>query len=176
MNKTKIKESLEVATNVAVILVAVVLLSMLARVFFNDPPNVEMRAGLQKGQKLDNLLKGMNGNKNQTLVVALSTTCHYCEESIPFYNRLTEIQHETNSPVAIFAVFPNSEIEVREYVRRAGLNISTTAETNFKALNLVGTPTMILLDSSGVVQNFWVGKLSKDQEQEVIAAMGLKRA
>lgn len=177
MDDTKLKNYLEVTTNVAVVVVAIVVLSVFAWTFFNHYQKTQIQAGLQRGQKLDQLTVAINNNAAQTLLVAMSTTCHYCSESIPFYNQLIEIQHNTNNPTAIIAVFPNSENEAKEYIRQNKLNITTVAASiDFKSLHVTGTPTIILVDNSGKIRDFWVGKLSKDEEQQVIKAIGMNKA
>lgn len=40
-------------------------------------------------------------------------------------------------------------------------------------LNVAGTPTLLLVDNNGVVQNVWIGKLTSDGEREVLAKLGL---
>lgn len=52
MNKTKIKDSLEVATNVAVILVAVVLLGNLRTDFLQPSPKRPNASGFAKGSEI----------------------------------------------------------------------------------------------------------------------------
>lgn len=177
MDDAKLKNYLEVTTNVAVVVVAIVVLSVFALTFFNHYQKTQVQAGLQRGQKLDRLPVATKNNAAQTLLVVMNTTCHYCSESIPFYNQLVETQHNTNNTTAIIAVFPNSENEVKEYVRQNQLNITTIAASiDFKALHVAGTPTIILIDNSGKIRDFWVGKLSKDEEQQVIKAVVMNKA
>lgn len=49
--------------------------------------------------------------------------------------------------------------------------MSFVARVNFKALNLVATPTVILVDNSGKVLDFWIGKPSKEVEQQILKAI-----
>lgn len=39
------------------------------------------------------------------------------------------------------------------------------------ALNLVATPTVILVDNSGKILDFWIGKPSKEVEQQILKAI-----
>jgi hypothetical protein len=51
------------------------------------------------------------------------------------------------------------------------MNLNAVAGVDFKALSLVATPAMILVDKNGKVLDFWIGKLSKDAEQQVTKAI-----
>jgi hypothetical protein len=52
--------------------------------------------------------------------------------------------------------------------------VTAVPELSSSILNVTGTPTLILADSSGRVLDFWVGKLSREEEQQVIAAVERK--
>jgi hypothetical protein len=82
MEDSKLNSYLEVVTNCAVVLVTIVVLSTFAHDYFNNNRKPQILAGLQRGQKLDHVPVMQEGN--QTLIIAMSTTCHYCSESIPF--------------------------------------------------------------------------------------------
>jgi hypothetical protein len=112
VNTVNIKRYLEVGSSVAVILVAIALLSVFARVLFNRTPKVLMETGLERGQEFNAVVAGVPSTEGEiTLIVALNTTCGYCKESTPFYNQLNQLQSEIGKPIKIVAVFPNSEKE-----------------------------------------------------------------
>jgi hypothetical protein len=70
------------------------------------------------------------GAAQQTLVLALSTKCHYCEAGLPFYKRLIEAQQLTGGRTQMVAVFPNSKSEVERYIQQNQLHIKSVPETN----------------------------------------------
>lgn len=98
----------------------------------------------------------------------MSATCHYCKESLPFYKQLADAQQQSGRATHIVAIFPNSENDIKQYVQENQLHLETIAGVNFKALNISSTPTMLLVDRDGKILDFWVGKLSKNDEQQVI--------
>ncbi|HEY9285591.1 MAG TPA: hypothetical protein VIP46_19225, partial [Pyrinomonadaceae bacterium] len=87
-------KKLEVAANVAIVVVAVLLSAVLVRSYLAAPseredvrPTVQTQRTLQNGESIN--LPGIDWQKNgRTLLMALSTTCHFCTESGPFYQRL----------------------------------------------------------------------------------------
>src|SRR5437588_1264244 len=156
VNQAKLKSYLEVATNVAALLVALVVLGIFAWNQFTRHSIPQLQAGLQKGQDFVQV-PGINFNTlSQTLIIAMSTKCHYCAESLPFYKQLAEAQRANGQATHIVAVFPNREDEVKQYVQQNKLDLETIAGVNLDALNISGTPTAVLIDSSGKVRDFWV--------------------
>jgi hypothetical protein len=165
----KLKAYLEVTTNIAVILVAVLVLGTFAWNFYRARQGkTVLESGLLKNKVLSPVT-GLNYSESpQTVLIAMNTQCRYCSESTAFYNRLAEFQGTRKGAVRIIAVFPNSANEVRDYVSRTGLVVDTIAATDLDRLNVAGTPTIILVDGLGKVVDFWVGKLTTDSEDEVL--------
>ncbi|HEU4712052.1 MAG TPA: hypothetical protein VFS76_10835 [Pyrinomonadaceae bacterium] len=165
---------LEVATNVAVLLVAVALLGTLVATKLGSTPKPSFERGLQKGDVMPNLPSISYEATPRTLVMVLSTTCNYCTESLPFYKRVIEEQYKVHKQLSVVAVFPNSKTEVNDYVQRNRLEIKTVAEVLPGDLAVGGTPTLILVDAAGRVKEAWLGKLSPADEAEVIRALEAK--
>lgn len=175
MNSAIIKSHLEVATNAAVLLLCLALLSALSWGYFSKGRAPTVRGGLQKGVSLTGL-RGLDyGISTQTLLVAMSTKCQYCTDSVPFYNRLVEAGRQNPTPTRILAVFPDAADEVERYVKRNDLRVEALAAADFKAMNIAGTPTVILVDDSGRVLNFWVGKVPEEVEPQIAKAIAARK-
>jgi len=162
---------LEISSNVAVLVVAVMLLAMLVSARFGQPGKQTFAKGLEKGQVLAPLPSLKYSAAPQTVLLALSTTCSYCKESLPFYRRLIQEQFKAGSRTPIVAVFPNSETDVEKYKQQNQLNIQSVAAVDSSIVKVAGTPTLILIDADGRVRDFWVGLLSSDEEQQVLSAL-----
>jgi hypothetical protein len=171
LNQTKLKSYLEVATNIAVLLVALAVLSTFAWNYFGRNPTPQLQAGFQKGQPFAQVPGVSYSSSPQTLLIAMSTSCHYCTESLPFYKQLAEAQRTSGRQTHVVAVFPNQEAEVRQYVQQNKLGLDTVAGVDLGALNISGTPTAVMIDDNGKVQDFWIGKLPEAQERQVIKAV-----
>ena len=101
----------------------------------------------------------------------MSTRCHYCAESLPFYKQLAEAQRTGGRETHVVAVFPNPEAEVRQYVQQNNLDSETIAGVDFGALSISGTPAAVLIDEGGKIRDFRLGKLSQDEEQQIMKAV-----
>jgi hypothetical protein len=167
MKEAKIKNYLEIATNIAVLLAALGFLSTLSWSHFTGRAVPEPQSGFQTGQALPRLPQVDYSSSPQTVLIAMNTQCHFCTESISFYNDLARAQQGKDKTTRIIAVFPNAESEVRQYVQQNQLQLETIAGADLKALNIRGTPTIILVNKSGKVLDFWVGKLSEDEKRQI---------
>ena len=168
MRQEKILRNLEIVTNAAILLVAVLIVGTFASRYFMKPLKPSLSGGLQVGQTFSNIEGITYQDSPKTLLIAVSAKCTYCISSIPFYERLAEAQR-ANPSTRIVQVFPSFE-DVKALAGQKGSMESRTVD--FRSLGLTSTPTMILLDNDGRVLNFWVGQLSPQRETEVLKAAG----
>ena len=167
MELERLKHTAEIASNIAVVLVAVAMLSF-AIAYFWIPANPTMVGGLQKGQQLSALPGIDYGGAHQTLLIALNTDCSYCKESIPLYRKVTNAYPPGTKSLRVVALFPNKSREVADYLTANSLKIDSIADVNFTALHVSATPTMILVNSRGEIQNFWLGRLAESESAALL--------
>jgi len=48
------------------------------------------------------------------------------------------------------------------------VQVDEIKHADFQSLQVGGTPTLLLVDSKGIVQKVWLGKLSEAKEKEVL--------
>jgi hypothetical protein len=171
LERPTLKDTLETSTNVAVLLVAVALLSMFSTNYFFKPARPHLRQGLEKGQIFGQVRNVDYRASEQTLLIALNTNCSYCRDNLPFFRKLLAAQHKSDRSLRIVALFPNKADEVAEYVKAHELIIETVPELDFGTLRVSGTPTMILINQSGEVDDFWVGKLQDPEADELVRSL-----
>jgi hypothetical protein len=163
------KTKIESAANLIVITVALVVASVFLKDRFFSPAPSEPDA-VKAGDKLANLGGWNWGEHDQTLVLVLRKGCHFCEDSVPFYQRLTSQHGERDSNTAIVAVFPDSVDTVKGLVQSEELRVRVLAGVPLEVLKASGTPTLLLVDRTGTVLKAWIGVLSPRQELEVMRA------
>jgi thioredoxin-related protein len=163
------KAKVEVAANVAVILLAVVIGSVFLKDRFGTPrpdPN-EVKVGDQLPG-----LPAYNWNAHdRTLVLALRSGCHFCEASMPFYRKLAQLEQSSQIGVHLVAVFPDDPAVVRKVVKTQQLNIEVLPGLELAQVKVQATPTLMLVDEQGQVSKVWMGELPATEEAEVIAAI-----
>ena len=112
-----IARTIEVIANVAIICVAISLgVVLISRTIRSSRVTVSDSATV-KDQKIQ--LAGVDWSKNeQTLVLAISSTCHFCTESAAFYR---DIRARTR--VHTVAVLPQTVNEGRNYLSNLGVQV-----------------------------------------------------
>jgi thioredoxin-related protein len=112
---------------------------------------------------------------NRTLVLALKKGCHYCEDSMPFYRQLAQLSEQNALKANLVAVFPDSSADVDAIVKADHLSLRTVSSVPLYILKIPGTPTMILADSSGKIIQDWIGVLSDQQQQQLLALLQVEK-
>jgi hypothetical protein len=167
---------IETAANASTVVVAVLISVVLFKTYVLAKPNLRQpnivsASEIIQGKKMDGRLVGVDWAKNhRTLVMAISTTCHYCKDSVPFYHTLTT----AGANVKIIAVLPQPVAEGQQYLTNGGARVDDVKQVPLNSLGITGTPTLMLINDAGVVTDMWVGKLQPDQETKVLAAVEKK--
>lgn len=176
------QKRIQVTANLAIIITALLLCAVLGKSLISKPEatgveatakdqalssaNRPPKTHILPGTKLS--VTGVDWAKNgQTLLVAVSNKCHFCTESAPFYQRLAR-QHVKTKLVAIL---PQPVDEGRKYLASMNVNVDEIHQAALTQIGIRGTPTLILLDSSGAVVQSWRGRLTPDKEAEVLATV-----
>lgn len=173
-----IKGTIEVVANLSIIAVAVLFCVVLVKSYVLPAPvpqfadsTPEISKGIKRGDAIT--LPEIDWQKNgKTLLMALSTTCHFCTKSGPFYQRLAK----EHGDARLVALVPQSTEEGQSYLRQLHVDVDDVRQASLGQLGVSGTPTLILVNGSGVVDDVWVGALAPDKENEVIGRLGAERA
>lgn len=162
----KLHKVVEIGSNVAIILVAVLLGYFVINGYLQSPLAPPAQAQqIKPGTRLPiNSIDWSKSEKN--LLMVLSTTCKYCTESSAFYQRLTKQNAEARK-LNIVAAFPQEVGESAKYIQDNGYAVDKIIKANPSDVLVRGTPTIILTDKNGTVLESWSGKLTPDKENEV---------
>lgn len=157
---------LELITNLAVIVTSVALLVFLGNSWYESHRAPQLRvAQVQALVGRTVQLPGVDfTRKGNTLLIAVSSTCHFCQESQPFYRQLANTPGATAN---IVAVLPMPQHDAENYVHTT---ISPSLQVVSASLGTIGvnsTPTLLLVDSHGKVKKAWIGKLDQATQQQV---------
>lgn len=166
--QSKLSQKVELAANIAIIIVAIFLGYILIQKFFFQQNPSQPPTEIAKGTKIS--LTDTDWQANQkTLLLILQKDCRFCTESVPFYKVLVEKSKEKG--VKLVAVLPNSREEGSQYLRENGVEIQEIKQAGLSSINVKGTPALILVNEKGEVEKSWTGKLPNPIESEVVGSL-----
>lgn len=159
---------LETTTHVCLIAVAVLCAGLLlerrfAPVKVGQPVTNDQLVG----KRLD--VRGLDWALARTnAILFISTRCHFCQESMPFYQRLSDTLRNVPG-VAISVVSAEPPAQIEEYLVKKHVTIDRAYQVSLPDFVVRGTPTLFIADSSGIVRRAFIGTLSSAQEEEFLA-------
>lgn len=166
---------IEVAANISIILAVALGASMLVKDrLLSKGTRMEGRDTRSKMAQKESLvgttvsLPGLDWAGNgQTLLLVLAKGCHFCSESASFYKQiaLAAAQHKG---FRVIALFPQDESEARDYLSKIEVPIDEVRQVSIDKIGVRGTPTLLLVDKTGVIKDAWLGRLQPDKEAEVL--------
>jgi hypothetical protein len=162
-----IVKKIEVAANIAIIAVAVMIGVVLIQKYYIRSKTKEFPA-VPIGTKIS--IPNIDWSKNrQSLVLALQTECRYCSESASFYQRLASEASARNIPLV--AVLPQTIEEGQNYLNSLKVPINDIRQAPLRSIGVQGTPAILLVDSNGEVKASWLGKLPPNRETEALDSL-----
>lgn len=156
-------KKIELLANIAVLVVAILLGTMLVQRMFFPPGPPPPPAAIAAGTKLS--IPGVTWTSQKTLLIAIRPGCHFCTDSAPFYRRLIQ---EANGQARLLVVSGATEPEIKEYLKTLEVPLDDIKQVPLEQLGVPGTPTLILVDTKGAVVETWIGQLPPDKETEVL--------
>ena len=170
----KTTKHLDVVTNVAIVISAIVFLAVGLR-YFSLTSNSVAPAGppvYNPGDLVDPVPGVSYDGTERTVLLFLSSTCIYCTESMPFYRLLKEQQREMPSQFRMVAVSREAGDVLSNYLHSNALTVDQVATLEAgQPFRLRLTPTLVLVDGNGRATRSWVGALSEDNRAQVLQAI-----
>jgi hypothetical protein len=163
---------LETAANAATIVAALLISIVLIKVYLLPAAPTRTRLAtpaIAVGTSMKDRLAGVDWQKNsRTLVLALSTKCHFCTESAPFFRKLVE---EPGRNAKLLAILPQPVAESKRYLGEENVHVDAVMQASLSKVGIRGTPTMLLVNGGGVVTNVWIGRLEPSQQAQVLEVL-----
>lgn len=108
------------------------------------------------------------GRSKGAVVIVLRSTCQYCVASIPFYRQLAEHMGQGTDRPTLVVVSPEPSDVTKAFLARSGLVVDDIYRAELSTIGAIGTPTVFIANSMGVVKQEYRGKLSAAVEKELL--------
>lgn len=109
-----------------------------------------------------------------TLVLAMSSHCVFCAQSLPLYRKLNVLANSAARPFSLVVVCPDATSDISSYLSANAISPARVLHADLRSLGITGTPTLLLVDSSGVVRKVFAGRLADSREQELLHLLSLQ--
>ena len=156
---------LETAANVAAIVATCLLVAVVVRREFRSQ---QTTSNAVIGRPLK--IPGAEWPRsNNTIVIALSVSCHYCKDSAQFYRRIERESCQVGTSVEI--VSPQDPATTRAFLESLDIHFQTIRTVRLSQIGVRGTPTILLIDREGKVVKTWFGALDQARQREVLSSL-----
>jgi hypothetical protein len=167
----KAKKILDLVASVAIVLICVLLAWNLIEHKSLDIAALGNSSHSLKGEIMPTPAGYNWSTQKQTLLLVVRHGCHFCAESMPFYRALTGMEYSKEIPTHVLIVAPDNKSTLDDDLFGAGVAAQSIPGLSLDALHVRGTPTAMLVDSKGRVEQAWVGLQDPHGQAEIIAAI-----
>lgn len=102
------------------------------------------------------------------LVLMLSSQCHFCQESIPLYQKLATLRRGDSDRFSLVAVGVEPPDVLREYLHRNKIDVDKVMQVRSGFAGITFTPAVFIVNSHGVIQKAFLGKLTTGIETQLL--------
>lgn len=106
-----------------------------------------------------------------TLVFMLRIGCVHCENEMPFYEKLLGLSRMNGIQTRLVAFFPDSKPQIDIAFANRLQGLAKLGNIDLQELHVDGTPTLVVVDETGIVRAVWHGELTAAQERAVTDAV-----
>ena len=166
---------LEGAAYVSIIVVCAVALYSLISPRFDRPSRIRAEASESALVGKPVHLGGIPWAESHTaLVLAITSQCPYCLRSLPLYRRLDRLARDGKQGVSLFVVSPEPTETIQTFLSDEQIKPLKVLHSSLAALGVQATPTLLIIDQSGIVRRVFVGQLNEQREGQLMDALDLK--
>jgi hypothetical protein len=104
----------------------------------------------------------------RSLLVFVRSTCTFCTASMSFYQRLALTAADSAGQLRVVMLSPEAAETTTDYAAAHGVTLGSVQVVQRSDAKVVATPTIVLVDRSGVVLRVWRGKVPGDVENTIV--------
>ena len=103
-----------------------------------------------------------------SVLLQISSTCRFCNESMPFYRQLMAARQSAAAKVPVIVASADGVAVMRQHLEEQQLAVDKVLHSRLEAFAPI-TPTVYVVDSKGVVKRAFIGKLDAAGEKELLS-------
>jgi Redoxin len=103
-----------------------------------------------------------------SVLLEISSTCPYCNASMPFYRQLMAARQAAAAKVPVIVACRDAVAVMQKHLADEQVAVDRVLHSRMAAFP-TGTPTVFIVDSKGMVKRVFVGKLDSGGEKQLLA-------
>jgi hypothetical protein len=103
-----------------------------------------------------------------SILLQISSTCRFCNESMPFYKQLMAVRQAQSTKVPVIVASADAVAVMQKHLEDQQVTVDKVLHSRLESLGVV-TPTVYIVDSQGVVKRVFIGKLDSSGEKELLS-------
>jgi rhodanese-related sulfurtransferase len=100
-----------------------------------------------------------------SLMLIISPQCPYCIASRDFYSKLSQMARERGVPILVNVPSVRGS---KNFLKESGLLKAQVHDWRDSGVRVLGTPTIVVLDSAFTVRKMWVGEIPPTNERDLL--------
>jgi hypothetical protein len=134
-------------------------------------PGLDTQAHSLMGKNEPSLVATAWTGHQRNVVLLLSSQCHFCEESLPLYQELSSLRQQAGNNFSLLAVGLETPETLGKYLTRSKVTVDNVLQAPQGFAGVHFTPAVFVVDSHGVIQNAFLGKLDGDHEKRLLDSL-----
>ena len=135
--------------------------------FFSDEDSAPSAAGDLVGRLVN--LPGANWQAAPvSVLLQISSTCHYCDESMPFYRQMMAARQASAAKVPVIVASADAVAVIRQHLADEQVSVDKVLHSRLAGLAAI-TPTVYIVDSKGMVKRVFVGELDSSGQKHLLS-------
>jgi hypothetical protein len=103
-----------------------------------------------------------------SVLLQISSTCHYCNESMPFYRQLMAARQSAPARVPVVVASADAVAVMQQHLVDEQVSVDKVLHSRLEGFGTV-TPTVYIVDSKGMVKRVFVGELDSSGQKELLS-------
>ncbi len=103
-----------------------------------------------------------------SVVLQISSTCHYCNESMPFYRQMMAARQAAPAKVPVIVASADAVAVIEQHLADQQVSVDKVLHSRMEGFGTV-TPTVYIVDSKGMVRRVFVGELDSSGQKELLS-------
>jgi hypothetical protein len=103
-----------------------------------------------------------------SVLLQISSTCHFCNDSMPFYRQLMAARQAAAAKVPVIVASADAVAVMQQHLADQQVSVDKVLHSRLDGFGTI-TPTVYIVDSKGMVRRVFVGELDSSGQKELLS-------